>query len=76
MSYTPNPKALVYQELQFVSTSVPMPQAKTLVDYDLLYDDVSSEIFAIFVGEPVEMKSEAVRDYATLQSVAGVEIAN
>ena len=76
MSYTPNPKALVYQELQFVSTSVPMPQAKTLVDYDSLYDDVSSEIFAIFVGEPVEMKSEAVRDYATLQSVAGVEIAN
>lgn len=76
MSFTPDPKALVYSELQFVSTTVPMPQPKSLVDYDSLYDEVSSEIFAIFVGEPVEMKSEAVRDYASLQSIAGVEVAN
>lgn len=76
MSYTPNPQALVYAELQFVSTSVPMPKAKPSVDYELIYDEVSSEIFALFVGEPVEMKSEAVRDYASLQSVAGIEVAN
>ena len=76
MSNMPNPKSLVYSELQFVSTSVPMPKVKPAVDYELMYDEVSSEIYALFVGEPVEMKSEAVRDYAAKQTLPGVEIAS
>jgi hypothetical protein len=75
--YTPDPKSLVYSQLQFVSTSVPVPQAKISVDIERIYDDVSSEIFALFVGAESEAKTEAVRDYAMpLQSGKGVEIAN
>lgn len=76
MSYTPNPKSLVYTELQFISTSVPMPKVKPAVDYELIYDEVSTEIYTLFVGGPVEIKSEAVRDYASLQTMPGVEIAS
>ena len=77
MMYTPDPKSLVYSQLQFISTSVPMPQAKISVEIESIYDEVSSEIFALFVGVESEAKAEAVRDYTTsLQSVKGIEIAN
>jgi hypothetical protein len=54
-----------------------MPQAKTSVEIERIYDDVSSEIFALFVGVESETKIEAVRDYTpSLQSIKGIEIAN
>ena len=77
MMYTPDPKSLVYSQLQFISTSVPMPQAKTSVDFETLYDEVSSEIFALFVGVESELTAEAIREYtASLQAIKGIELAN
>ncbi len=62
MHYSPDPKALVYRELNFVSTLVKTAQPKVSYDLDALYDEVSPEIYALFVGEAVEQLSlEVVR---------------
>jgi hypothetical protein len=77
MMYTPDPKSLVYSQLQFISTSVPLPQAKISVDIEAIYDEVSSEIFALFVGVESQITAEAIREYtASLQVNKGLEIAN
>lgn len=54
MHYTPDVKALVYNEINFVSTSVPMSQVKVSYDVDALFDEVSVEVFRMFVGEVSE----------------------
>lgn len=54
MHYIPDVKALVYSEINFVSTSVRMPQTQVSYDLDALFDEVSSEVFAMFVGEMTE----------------------
>jgi hypothetical protein len=59
MMYIPNPKALVYSELYFISTSV--PQARITID--AIFDDVSNEIFALFVATPV-VKERSLWDRA------------
>lgn len=51
MHYTPDVKALVYSEINFVSTSVRMPQVKVAYDLDALFDEVSAEVCTMFVGE-------------------------
>lgn len=49
MIYTPNPKALVYSELFFIS-SVATRQAP-VVSMDAIIDEVSREIFDLFIAE-------------------------
>ncbi len=49
MLYTPNPKALVYSELLFIS-SVATRQAP-VVTMDAIIDEVSREIFNLFIAD-------------------------
>lgn len=77
MIYTPDPKSLVYSQLHFISTSVSMPQAKISLEIEKIYDDVSAEIFALFVGTEPEVETEMEWNYAVPMQVArGIEIAN
>lgn len=60
MNYSPDVKALVYSELNFISSRI--PQTKVVYDLDTLYDEVSAEIFGLFIGEPVQQLTlEVVR---------------
>ncbi|WP_303672555.1 hypothetical protein [Vampirovibrio chlorellavorus] len=52
MEYFPNAKALVYGELNFVSTVNGLTEIKVSYDMDALLDEVSNEVFALFIGEP------------------------
>lgn len=62
MNYTPDVKSLDYSDLNFVSTSARMAQTKVFYDVDALYDEVSAEVFALFIGEVTQqMTLEVVR---------------
>jgi hypothetical protein len=75
--YTPDPKSLVYSQLQFISTSVPMPQAEISLEIEKIYDDVATEILALFVGIESEVETEVVRNYTvSLHLAQEIEIAN
>lgn len=52
MQYFPNVNALVYGELNFVSTVNGLTETKVSYDMDALLDEVSKEVFALFIGEP------------------------
>ena len=56
MIYSPNPKALVYSELQFISSSVPMPETK--VSYDIIFDEVANEVHSLFVPKAILKHTE------------------
>ncbi len=63
MVYVPNPKDVIYNELNFVSVSSRAPKQKPSMD--AIFDEVSSEIYALFVN-PVSVPAvgtvgEAVR---------------
>ncbi len=51
MIYVPNPKDLVYGELYFISTvaSVKAPE----ICFDAIIDEVSHEVYSLFIGAPV-----------------------
>jgi hypothetical protein len=49
MHYIPDPKALVYSELQFISTA--FPRATVEVSYDAIFDEVSGEIYNLYIAE-------------------------
>lgn len=51
MIYTPNPKALVYSELFFISTVA--PRLESVVTMDAIMDEVSREIFDLFIADDV-----------------------
>lgn len=54
MIYIPNPKALVYNELNFISMVGPRPH--TTLSVDEIFDEVSNEIFALFIAKPVSLE--------------------
>ena len=56
MIYVPDVKSLVYGELQFISTAVPVKAP--VISMDAIIDEVSREIFDLFISE------EAAIDYA------------
>lgn len=72
MNYLPEAKALVYNEMHFVSVAVPKGQDRVYVDLDRLYDEVSAEISTLYFGEanPVE----ATWSFVPGASFTGVEI--
>lgn len=74
MHYVPNPQALVYNEIQFVSVAVAKGQTRVFVDLDRIYDEVSAEISALFFGEISQ--SETHWNYTPSVSCSGVEVAN
>lgn len=47
MMYIPNPKALVYSELHFISVTPSMRPVSVSVDD--IFDEVSQEILALFI---------------------------
>jgi len=55
ITYTPDAKALIFQELDFISTGV--AGRNTAIAYDRLFDEVAQEIFSEFVAtEPAEVQ--------------------
>jgi len=73
MIYSPDAKALVYNEIQFVSVAAPKGQARVYVDLDRIFDDVSAEINALYFGEVTQ--PEARLHFHVMPSF-GVETAN
>lgn len=62
MQYFPDAKALVYSELNFVSTVEGLTEIKVSYDMDALLDEVSQAVFALFIGEPRSIEAlEVVR---------------
>ena len=62
MQYFPDAKALVYSELNFVSTVDGVTEIKVSYDMDALLDEVSQAVFALFIGEPRSIEAlEVVR---------------
>jgi len=56
ITYTPDAKALIFQELDFISTGVAARNFSAIA-YDRLFDEVSQEIFSEFVAtEPAEVQ--------------------
>lgn len=72
MIYSPDAKALVYNEIQFISVASPKGQTRVYVDLDRMYDDVFSEITSLYFGETVE--TERVLHLNTNITFAGAEI--
>jgi hypothetical protein len=63
MMYIPNPKALVYSELHFISITASMRPVS--ISLDDIFDEVSQEILALFVESPsVAPSSLIVREKA------------
>lgn len=60
--YVPNPKELVYSELHFISASRPLPRQPLCMD--AIIDEVSREIYALFVGVPVQAETGSVWNYS------------
>ena len=56
VSFTPNPKELVYHELYFVSTSVSRKPSVVSIfaAMDEIVDAVSGEVHELFIGVPME----------------------
>lgn len=77
MNYVPNPKALVYREIQFISTSVAtLPAQEDGFDWDSLHDAVSSEIFNLFVGEAEEAEMTMVMNAYSADFFSVAELYN
>jgi hypothetical protein len=56
ITYTPDAKSLVFQELDFISTGVAARNFSAIA-YDRIFDEVSQEIFNEFVAvEPSEVQ--------------------
>ena len=56
--YYPNANELVYSEMNFIATGGRMPIGKSAIDFDAIIDEVSAEIYEMFVGElPVADKA-------------------
>ena len=56
ITYTPDAKSLVFQELDFISTGVAARNFSAIA-YDRIFDEVSQEIFNEFVAaQPAEMQ--------------------
>lgn len=72
MIYSPDAKALVYSEIQFISVASPKGQTRVYVDLDRMYDDVFSEITSLYFGETVE--AERVLHLNANITFAGAEI--
>jgi hypothetical protein len=75
MIYIPNPKALVYNELNFISSIVSVKTAKLSID--CIFDDVSQEIYNLFIASPGIAKTVQREKVSELLPVAGaVELLN
>lgn len=48
-----SPKQLAYNELHFISTAYPRKKEDYATALDRLMDEVSNEIFELFLAEPV-----------------------
>ena len=57
MIYSPDAKALVYSEIQFVSVAAPKGKTRVYVDLDRLFDEVSAEINALYFGEVAQTEA-------------------
>jgi len=70
ITYTPDAKALIFQELDFISTGVAARNVSAIA-YDRLFDEVSQEIFNEFVAtEATEIQvAQSVQSFfQTLES--------
>lgn len=65
MMYTPDVKSLVFSELNFISTVKSVGQ-QAKISMDAIFDEVSDEIFALFVGAPAECEITNVWGYAQI----------
>lgn len=70
MQYFPDAKALVYSNLNFVSTVDGVAEIKVAYDMDTLLDEVSQQVFALFIGEPKSTEAlEVIRQTQQAQMV-------
>jgi|GEM_PF-5719442 len=72
MIYSPDAKALVYNEIQFISVASPKGKTRVYVDLDRMYDDIFSEISNLYFGETVQ--AERVLHLNANVTFAGAEI--
>ena len=73
MNYLPNPKALVYSEIEFISVAGSQKKGVVSFDVDRLFDEVSAEIQTLFLGGVIEL--EVRWNGAVPAPNAGVEVA-
>lgn len=74
--YMPNPKALAFNQLQFVSISSRAAGITTVLDYDRIFGEVSSEIMTLFVSESVETPVSIAPAQTGMYPASGLEAAN
>lgn len=75
MIYIPNPKALVYNELNFISSVVAIKTAKMSID--CIFDDVAQEIYNLFIASPGIAKTvQREKISELLPAVGAVEFLN
>jgi hypothetical protein len=71
MIYRPDPKALIYSELNFISTKDSLKQ-QSAVSIDSIFDDVAQDIFNSYVA-PTVVKTP-VRTMETVSVSEAVEV--
>ena len=79
MIYTPNPQELVYSELYFISTSVPVKPAAISIyaAMEEIVDTVSGEVYELFFGVPMEAAPESASQLgSTMEMMFGLQIRN